>query len=86
MDQYDDKTPPESLSAMRRAVDVNTRTCENALNWSARTYELVKPVVDRMAESQQESRSASRRSGYAVSFALIAVVASFVGLACEIAR
>ncbi len=77
--RYEDPTPPESLTAMRRSIDKNTAIAQNALNWSARTYNLVEPIANVMAVSRKESR-------YALAGAMIAVLVSFVGLACELVK
>jgi len=71
---------------MRRTIDGCYEKAEGALEWSVKTYELVKPVVDNMAAAQEDSRLARKHASAARFASIVAVCASLIGLACEALR
>lgn len=76
---WDEKTPPESLSAMRGSIEANTVTSNSALEWSIKTYELVKPTTELVAAAHRNARMSLVASS-------LALLVAFVALACEAMR
>jgi hypothetical protein len=92
MDQ-DEVTPAESLVGLRKAVQENTARSHAALEWSVKTYNLVKPVAEEMEASQARAKAseaiantARTEARWAVGLSIAAVAASFVAAACEAFR
>lgn len=80
-DSWDEKTDPDSLAGLRKAVRENTRVCNAALEWSVKTYELVKPHDGRPGPLDL-SRGIRRATGWAAA----AVLISLLTFACEMLR
>lgn len=85
-EQWNEKTPPESLSAMRKAIEANTATSNAALEWSVKTYNLVAPLVESNKVLVSRVVRAERMVRWPLVAASIAVLASLAGVACELVR
>lgn len=78
-ESWDEKTDPDSLAGLRKTIRENTRVCNAALEWSVKTYELVKSPLGAFELSQ----GVRRATGLAVAAALVSLV-TFVTVACEL--
>lgn len=83
MTDWSDKTPPESISAMRVAIEANTTTCNKSLEWAVKTYALVAPLEGRVSKAERRMRE---QGPWALRASLVALAAAFVALACELVR
>lgn len=85
--QWEEKTPPDSLLAMRKAIEANTATSNAALEWSIKTYQLIEPVVKRMSILERRVDKIEQHGfRWPLLLAAMACAASLVGVACELVK
>jgi hypothetical protein len=86
-EQWNERTPAESLSAMRRALNANTEKANAAADWAQRTYQLISPLVKRQDELERRVlRLETRGYRWPLLAASIAAAIASISLACEVLK